>query len=181
MNCPWGEISIPHKLGFSEISSPQSLLPSNVQISNLMLINLFIIVFILLVIHCVWQINKIKIKNILKQKQINVFIYRKQNTDDSDQQNAALIEASLSLIYLPFFFRFSLYVKENSLLSENWTGEKRRLPNTHIYLILSWSLPKMAKVKTRRNFLILFRKMLRKKWYVKLLPKRFWLNALPQN
>ena len=55
-----GEISIPHKLGFSEISSPQSLLPSNVQISNLMLINLFIIVFILLVIHCVWQNNKIK-------------------------------------------------------------------------------------------------------------------------
>ena len=27
-----GEISIPHKLGFSEISLPQSLLPSNVQI-----------------------------------------------------------------------------------------------------------------------------------------------------
>ena len=57
--CPWGKISIPHKLGFSEISPPQSLLPSNVQILNLMLINLFIIVFILLVIHCVWQINKI--------------------------------------------------------------------------------------------------------------------------
>ena len=55
-----GEIFIPHKLGFSEISPPQSLLPSNVQILNLMLINLFIIVFILLVIHCVWQkiINK---------------------------------------------------------------------------------------------------------------------------
>ena len=44
--------------GFSEISPPQSLLPSNVQILNLMLINLFIIVFILLVIHCVWQNNK---------------------------------------------------------------------------------------------------------------------------
>ena len=58
--CRRWEISIPHKLGFSEISSPQSLLPSNVQISNLMLINLFIIVFILLVIHCVWQNNKIK-------------------------------------------------------------------------------------------------------------------------
>ena len=57
------EISIPHKLGFSEISPPQSLLPSNVQILNSMLINLFIIVFILLVIHCVWQNNKInKIK-----------------------------------------------------------------------------------------------------------------------
>ena len=54
-----GEISIPHKLGFSEISPPQSLLPSNAQILNLMLINLFIIVFILLVIHCVWQNNKI--------------------------------------------------------------------------------------------------------------------------
>ena len=54
-----GEISIPHKLGFSEISPPQSL-PSNVQILNLMLINLFIIVFILLVIHCVWHNNKIK-------------------------------------------------------------------------------------------------------------------------
>ena len=55
-----GEISIPHKLGFSEISPPQSLFPSNVQILNLMLINLFIIVFILLVIHCVWHNNKIK-------------------------------------------------------------------------------------------------------------------------
>ena len=54
---PLGEISIPHKLGFSEISPPQSLLPSNVQILNLMLINLFIIAFILLVIHCVWQNN----------------------------------------------------------------------------------------------------------------------------
>ena len=53
-----GEISIPHKLGFSEISLPQSLLPSNVQILYLMLINLFIIVFILLVIHFVWQNNK---------------------------------------------------------------------------------------------------------------------------
>ena len=53
----WGEISIPHKLGFSEISPPQSLLPSNAQILNLMLVNLFIIVFILLVIHCVWQKN----------------------------------------------------------------------------------------------------------------------------
>ena len=31
---------------------------SNVQISNLKLINLFIIVFILLVIYCVWQNNK---------------------------------------------------------------------------------------------------------------------------
>ena len=41
------------KLGFSEISPPQSLLPSNVQILNLMLINLFIIAFIFLVIHCV--------------------------------------------------------------------------------------------------------------------------------
>ena len=61
--CPWGEISIPHKLGFSEISPPQSLLPSNAQILNLMLVNLFIIVFILLVTHCVWQNNKIKIKN----------------------------------------------------------------------------------------------------------------------
>ena len=51
-----------HKLGFSEISPPQSLLPSNVQILNSMLINLFIIVFILLVIHCVWQNNKINNK-----------------------------------------------------------------------------------------------------------------------
>ena len=41
-----------------EISPPQSLLPSNAQILNLMLVNLFIIVFILLVIHCVWQNNK---------------------------------------------------------------------------------------------------------------------------
>ena len=54
------QLTIPHKLGFSEISPPQSLLPSNAQILNLMLVNLFIIVFILLVIHCVWQNNKIK-------------------------------------------------------------------------------------------------------------------------
>ena len=53
-----GEISIPHKLGSSEISPPQSLLSSIAKILNLMLINLFIIVFILLVIHCVWQNNK---------------------------------------------------------------------------------------------------------------------------
>ena len=45
MNCPWGEISIPHMLGFSEITPPQSLLTSNVHILNLMLINLFNIVF----------------------------------------------------------------------------------------------------------------------------------------
>ena len=35
-----GEISIPYKLDFSEISPPQSLLPSYLQILNL--INLFI-------------------------------------------------------------------------------------------------------------------------------------------
>ena len=48
LNYPWGKISIPHKLGFLEITPPQSLLPSNVRILNLMLINLFIIVFICL-------------------------------------------------------------------------------------------------------------------------------------
>ena len=42
---PVGEISFPYKLGFSEITPPQSLLPSNVQILNLILIKLFIIVF----------------------------------------------------------------------------------------------------------------------------------------
>ena len=42
---PGGDISIPHKLGFSEITQPQSLLTSNVQILNSMFINLFIIVF----------------------------------------------------------------------------------------------------------------------------------------
>ena len=56
---PVGEISTPHKLGFLQISKPLLLLPSNVQILNSMLINLFIIVFILLVILCVWQSNKI--------------------------------------------------------------------------------------------------------------------------
>ena len=58
---PWGEISIPYKLGFSEISPPQSPLPSYLLILNL--INPFIIVLIMLVyyvIYCVWQINKIK-------------------------------------------------------------------------------------------------------------------------
>ena len=34
---PVGEISFPYKLGFSEITPPQSLLPSNVHILNLML------------------------------------------------------------------------------------------------------------------------------------------------
>ena len=48
---PVEEITIPHKLGFSEISPPQSVLPSNLPILNLMLINLFIIVFIMLVFH----------------------------------------------------------------------------------------------------------------------------------
>ena len=32
LNRLWGKISIPHKLGFSEISPQQSLLPSNAQI-----------------------------------------------------------------------------------------------------------------------------------------------------
>ena len=59
LNCSWGEISTPHKLGFLEISPPLLLLPSNVQILNSMLINLFIIVFILLVILCVGQCKKI--------------------------------------------------------------------------------------------------------------------------
>ena len=53
---PMGEkISIPHKLGFSKIFPPQSLLPSCMLILNLMLINLFIILFILLVIYSLWQ------------------------------------------------------------------------------------------------------------------------------
>ena len=60
LNCPWGEISIPHKLGFSEMSPPQSPLPSCVLVLNLILINVFIIFFILIVIYSVWQNNKIK-------------------------------------------------------------------------------------------------------------------------
>ena len=59
---PVGGISIPHKLGFSEISPPQSLLPSNPQILNLMLVNLLVIVFYYVCISlCVAKINK-KIK-----------------------------------------------------------------------------------------------------------------------
>ena len=53
------KISIPYKLGFSEISPPQSPLPSYLQILNL--ISLFIIVLIMLiyyVFYCVWQIKK---------------------------------------------------------------------------------------------------------------------------
>ena len=58
---PLGEISIPHKpVGFSEISPPQSLLPSCMLILNLLLNNLF---FILLVIYSVWQNNKINTIN----------------------------------------------------------------------------------------------------------------------
>ena len=41
---------IPHKLGLLEISPPQSLLPSNVQILNLMLINLLTLLFSVLVL-----------------------------------------------------------------------------------------------------------------------------------
>ena len=40
-----GGNSIPHKLGFLEISLPQSLVPTCMLILNLMLINLFIIFF----------------------------------------------------------------------------------------------------------------------------------------
>ena len=54
LNCLRGKISISHKLGFPEITPPQSLLPSNVQILNLML-TYVLSFFILLVIHCVWQ------------------------------------------------------------------------------------------------------------------------------
>ena len=50
---PVGEICIPYKLGFSEISPPQSLLLSCMQILNLMLISLFTIFFILFVIYSV--------------------------------------------------------------------------------------------------------------------------------
>ena len=45
----FGEISIPYELGFSEISPPQSPLPSYLLILNL--INLFIIVLIMLVYY----------------------------------------------------------------------------------------------------------------------------------
>ena len=54
------EISISQKLGFSEISPPQSPLPSCMLVINL--INVFIIFFILIVIYSVWQNDKIKIK-----------------------------------------------------------------------------------------------------------------------
>ena len=54
---------IPHKLGFSEISSPQSLLPSNLQILNLILINLIYYCFLLCLYFIVCgKINKIKNK-----------------------------------------------------------------------------------------------------------------------
>ena len=56
---PVGEISIPHKLGFSEISPPKSLLPNNLQIFNSILVNLLIIVFIMIVFSCV-RVAKIK-------------------------------------------------------------------------------------------------------------------------
>ena len=49
--------SILHKLGFSEISPPPLLLPSNLQILNLILVYLLIIVFIMIVFRCVWQKN----------------------------------------------------------------------------------------------------------------------------
>ena len=62
LNCPWGEISIPRKLDFSEISPPQSLLPSNfVNLKFNISLNLLIIVFIMIVFCCMWQKNKSKI------------------------------------------------------------------------------------------------------------------------
>ena len=45
----------------SEISPQQSPLPSCMLVLNLILINVFIIFFILIVIYSVWQNNKIKI------------------------------------------------------------------------------------------------------------------------
>ena len=45
----------------SEISTQQSPLPSRMLVLNLMLINVFIIFFLLIVIYSVWQNNKIKI------------------------------------------------------------------------------------------------------------------------
>ena len=59
---PVGEICIPHKLGFSEISPPQSLLSSCMLILNLMFNNLLSFFFILIVIYSVWQNNKINKK-----------------------------------------------------------------------------------------------------------------------
>ena len=60
----WDLATRKQKAGYCQCTAKkksQSLLPSNAHILNLMLVNLFIIVFILLVIHCVWQNNKIKI------------------------------------------------------------------------------------------------------------------------
>ena len=51
------EISIPHKLGFLEISPPQSPLPSCMLVSNLISINVLIIFLILIVVYSVWQNN----------------------------------------------------------------------------------------------------------------------------
>ena len=56
-----GGISILHKLGFSEISPPPLLLPSNLQILNLILVYLLIIIFIMIVFRFVAKTkNKIK-------------------------------------------------------------------------------------------------------------------------
>ena len=94
------------------------------------------------------------ISDILKQKQC---IYLQKTKYQWQWPAKRSANRGKSVLNLPTFsFRFSSYLKESSLLSENWTGEKRTLPNTYIYLTLSWSLPKMAKVKTLRNFLILF-------------------------
>ena len=60
LHCPWGGggISIPHKLGFSENSPPQLLLPSNLQILMLMLIT-YLLLFLLSLYFIVCGKNKI--------------------------------------------------------------------------------------------------------------------------
>lgn len=116
------------------------------------------------------------ISDILKQKQC---IYLQKTKYLWQWPAKCSVNRGKSVLNLPTFsVRFSSYRKESSLLSENWTDEKRTLPNTNIpnpFMIAA----KDGQSQNSSKFLnfICFEKCWEKKYYVKVLPKKFQLNA----
>ena len=114
LNCLWGEISIPHKLGFQEISPPQSFLPSSMLILNLILINLFIIFFILLVIYSVWQNNDNK-NNKFSYAFLRLLFYIAPSVISDDRFAFASLKDIHADFFLLFFSTFLIFLPSTSI------------------------------------------------------------------
>lgn len=106
------------------------------------------------------------ISDILKQKQC---IYLQKTKYLWQWPTKCSVNRGKSVLNLPTFsVRFSSYRKESSLLSENWTDEKRTLPNTNIpnpFMIAAkdGQSQNSSKFVCWFVWIYLFRKMLRKK------------------